>query len=88
MKRITILFDNEAIYREMKAEAAKEGRPVKDLVAEVLTDWLRRRPKVSPEVTARRSEALRLSKELLEGMPVREGVILETLDEIREGRVR
>lgn len=88
MKRVTILFDDEEIYREMKAEAAKEGRPVKDVVAEALADWLRRRPRVSPEVTAQRREALRLSKELLEGMPVHEGVILETLDEIREGRVR
>ena len=88
MKRVTILFDDEGIYRQMKAEAAKEGRPVKDVVAEVLADWLRRRPRVPPEITARRRDALQRSKELLERMPVREGLILETLDEIREGRMQ
>lgn len=43
LKRVTILFDDEQLYRELKAEAAKEGRPVKEVVAEALSDWLTRR---------------------------------------------
>jgi hypothetical protein len=86
MKRVTILFDDEQLYRGLKAEAAKEGRPVKEVVAEALSDWLRRRSGVSAEVTAARLEALRLSDQLRSSMPVREGLIRDTLDEIRHPR--
>ncbi len=34
MKRIPVPFDDERLYRQVKAEAAKEGRPVKEAVAE------------------------------------------------------
>ena len=85
MKRITILFDDEELYRQLKAEAAKEGRPVKDVVAEALSDWLRRRDRISPEQQRRRQEALQMAEELLAKQPVRD-TIQQTLEEMREER--
>jgi len=67
MKRVTILFDDELLYREVKMEAAREGRPVKDVVAEALTEWLRRKDRITPEQQRRRQEALRMSDELRAG---------------------
>lgn len=87
LKRVTILFDDEQLYRELKAEAAKEGRPVKEVVAEALSDWLTRRSGVSAEATAARREALRLSDQIRASMPVHEGLIQDALDEIRGGRL-
>jgi hypothetical protein len=58
MRRVTVLFDDEQIYRDVKAEAAKEGRPVKDVVAEALQDWLRRHGGVGEEELARRLRVL------------------------------
>ena len=85
MKRITILFDDEELYRQLKAEAAKEGRPVKDVVGEALSDWLRRRDRISPEQQRRRQEALQMAEELLAKQPVRD-TIQQTLEEMREER--
>ena len=67
MKRVTVLFEDELLYRELKMAAAKEGRSVKDVVAEALADWLRRREALSPEQQRRRQEALRMSDELRAG---------------------
>ncbi|MDO8692308.1 MAG: hypothetical protein Q7R39_20240 [Dehalococcoidia bacterium] len=85
MKRITILFDNEHLYRDVKVEASKEGRTVKDVVAEALGDWLRRRTALDPSERERRQHALRLSEELRARQPVRE-TIEDTLASIREER--
>jgi hypothetical protein len=64
MKRVTVLFDDERLYRELKAEAAKEGRPVKDVVAEALSDWLRRKAGLSPAERERWQALLREADEL------------------------
>lgn len=85
MKRVTVLFDDERIYRELKAEAAKEGRPVKDVVAEALSDWLRRRTGLSPAERERRQNALRLADELRARQPMQE-TIEQTLAAIRAER--
>jgi hypothetical protein len=85
MKRITILFDDERLYRELKTEAAKEGRPVKDLVAEALSDWLRRRTALSQSERERRLRALQELDELRQRQPVQE-TIAETLTALREER--
>lgn len=58
MRRVTVLFDDEQIYRNVKAEAAKEGRTVKDVVAEALREWLSRRGRISEADWQRRQEAL------------------------------
>lgn len=67
MKLVTVFFEDELLYRELKMEAAKEGRSVKDVVAEALADWLRRREALSPEQQRRRQEALLMSDELRAG---------------------
>ncbi|MFN0073856.1 MAG: hypothetical protein ACKVVP_20440 [Chloroflexota bacterium] len=82
MQRVTVLFDDVQLYRTVKSEAAKAGRPVKDVVAEALSEWLRRRCNVSPELQAQRRRALELSEALLAKQPVHSS-IQDTLDEIR-----
>lgn len=85
MRRVTVLFDDERLYRELKAEAAKEGRPVKDVVAEALSDWLRRRTTLSSSDRERRQAALHLAGELRARQSVQE-TIEDTLTTIREER--
>ena len=85
MKRITILFDDELLYRDLKAEAAKEGRPVKDVVAEALNAWLRGRGGLTQSQRERRAAALRVSDEIRSRQPVR-SVVEELLAEIRDDR--
>ena len=85
MKRITILFDDERVYRDLKAEAAKEGRPVKDVVAEALGDWLRRRSRLSDAERERRQNALRQADALRAGQPVQQ-TVEDTLEDLRTER--
>jgi hypothetical protein len=85
VKRITILFDDERLYRDLKAEAAKEGRTVKDMVAEALTDWLQRRTVLSAADREKRQRALLLLDELRARQPMQD-TIEDTLEEIREER--
>src|SRR5258708_6451742 len=40
MRRMTVLFEDEALYRAVKVEAARRNRHLKDLVPEALRDWL------------------------------------------------
>ena len=40
MKRMTVVFEDEALYTAVKVEAAKRNRPLKDLVTDVLREWL------------------------------------------------
>jgi hypothetical protein len=42
-KRMTVIFDNEALYTALKVEAARKGRHAKDIVAEALSEWLEAR---------------------------------------------
>jgi hypothetical protein len=88
MRRVTFLFDDEQVYRDVKAEAAKEGRPVKDVVSEALRDWLRRRAGISSAERARRLRALALADDLrarLAGRDMGESVD-DTLAAIRDER--
>lgn len=39
-KRMTVVFDDEELYRDLKVEAARRGRPAKDIVAEAVREWL------------------------------------------------
>ena len=82
MKRITILFDDEYIYRDLKAEAAKEGRSVKDVVAEALSAWLASRGGLTQSQRQRRLDALRESDAIRQRHPVR-NVVEEMLEEVR-----
>ncbi|MSQ34076.1 MAG: hypothetical protein EXR60_06660 [Dehalococcoidia bacterium] len=42
-KRMTVIFEDEALYTALKVEAARKGRHAKDIVAEALTEWLHAR---------------------------------------------
>lgn len=46
-----------AIHAQIKAEAARAGLPLSDLLETVLTDWLRRQGLPCPPVQYRRSTA-------------------------------
>lgn len=85
MKRVTILFDDEGLYHAVKAEAAKDGRPVKDAVAEALRAWLRGRAGLSAEQQARRLAALRDLDEIRSRQPTRT-LVEDLLEEIRDQR--
>ncbi|MBI2303183.1 MAG: hypothetical protein HYU86_00350 [Chloroflexi bacterium] len=40
MKRMTVLFEDEALYTAVKVEAARRNCPLKDVVTEALREWL------------------------------------------------
>ncbi|MBI4218770.1 MAG: hypothetical protein HY682_01405 [Chloroflexi bacterium] len=42
-KRMTVIFDDEALYTALKVEAARKGRHAKDIVAEAVQEWLEAR---------------------------------------------
>ncbi len=42
-KRMTVIFENEALYTALKVEAARTGRHAKDIVAEAVSEWLEAR---------------------------------------------
>ncbi len=39
-KRMTVIFENEALYTALTVEAARKGRHAKDLVADAVSEWL------------------------------------------------
>jgi hypothetical protein len=85
MRRVTLLLDDERLYREIKAAAAKDGRPVKDVIAEALGDWLRRRTGLSAADRARRQAALEQLDALRARQPV-QATVEETLAALRDER--
>ena len=42
-KRMTLIFEDEALYTALKVEAARKGRHAKDIVAEAVRQWLETR---------------------------------------------
>ena len=84
MKRVTVLFEDESLYRQLKAEAAREGRPVKEVLAEAVSEWLRTRSVTLSAADRKRwQEALDGLAEIRRGQPVR-SLIDDTLAELRE----
>ena len=39
-KRMTVVFDDDELYTELKVVAARTGRHAKDIVAEAVREWL------------------------------------------------
>ena len=39
-KRMTVIFEDEALYTALKVEAARSGRHAKDIVSEAVREWL------------------------------------------------
>jgi bifunctional DNA-binding transcriptional regulator/antitoxin component of YhaV-PrlF toxin-antitoxin module len=85
MKRVTVLFDDEELYRSIKAEAAREGRTVKDVVAEALQGWLQGRDKISPEAAEQRARAVATLGELRSRVLPGESID-DLINEMREER--
>jgi plasmid stability protein len=85
MKRIVILFDDDALYRAVKAEAAREGRSVKDVVAEALNTWLHGRTAMNAEQRKAALQVLQELDRLRETLP-RTDEVQATIDEIRAQR--
>ncbi|MBI3979395.1 MAG: hypothetical protein HY331_14525 [Chloroflexi bacterium] len=58
MKRMTVVFEDEALYTAVKVEAARRNVPLKDLVAAVLREWLEalEDTEILPAIDAARSE--------------------------------
>ena len=42
-KRMTVIFEDEALYTALKVEAARTGLHAKDIVAEAVREWLEAR---------------------------------------------
>lgn len=42
-KRMTVIFEDEALYTALKVAAAGSGRHAKDIIAEAVTEWLEAR---------------------------------------------
>ena len=42
-KRMTVIFEDDALYTALKVEAARKGRYAKDIVAEAVGEWLEAR---------------------------------------------
>jgi hypothetical protein len=42
-KRMTVIFEDEALYTALKVEAVRKGRHAKDIVAEAVREWLEAR---------------------------------------------
>ena len=42
-KRMTVIFEDEALYTALKTEVARRRRPAKDIVAEAVSEWLEAR---------------------------------------------
>ena len=40
---MTVIFEDEALYTALKAEAVRKGRHAKDIVAEAVREWLEAR---------------------------------------------
>lgn len=87
MKRITLLFDDEHLYRQVEAAAAKEGRPIRDVVAEALSEWLRRGPALSRTERERWQTILQRADDLRRRQRVRDRETIEdALAAIRDER--
>ena len=42
-KRMTVIFEDEALYTALKVEAARKGQHAKDIVAQAVAEWLEAR---------------------------------------------
>ncbi len=40
MRKMTVVFDDDELYTAVKVEAARRNRPLKEIVAEALREWL------------------------------------------------
>lgn len=57
-KRMTVIFEDEALYMAPKVEAARKGCHARDIIAEALAEWLEAREdeELQSDLTAARDE--------------------------------
>ena len=57
-KRMTVIFEDEALYTALKIEAVRKGRHAKDIVAEAVREWLEAREdeELGADLEERRTE--------------------------------
>jgi hypothetical protein len=57
--RLTVDLGSDALYRSVKVVAAYQGRPLRDIVAEALRDWLERQEELGDfvDIAAVKNEA-------------------------------
>jgi hypothetical protein len=85
MKRVTILFDDESLYRAVKAEAARDGRPVKNAVSEALRAWLAGRTGLTAEERKHGLAALQDLDEMRSRQPVH-AIVEDSLEDLQAER--
>ncbi|OIP28034.1 MAG: hypothetical protein CO103_04820 [Chloroflexi bacterium CG_4_9_14_3_um_filter_45_9] len=58
MRKMTVVFDDDALYTTVKVEAARRNQPVKKLVSQALREWLEAQEdaKLLPEIEKTRAE--------------------------------
>jgi hypothetical protein len=66
--RLTVDLGSAALYRSVKVAAAYQGRPVRDVVAEALRDWLEKQEELGElgdlvDIAAVRNQLLSSPKE-------------------------
>lgn len=87
MRTITITVEHEWLFQEIQAEAAKEGRPIDDVIEEAFHNWLDGRSTLRTESRARRATALALSDRLrLRQAKADAETSIEMLDRLRDER--
>ena len=40
MKKVTVVFEDEFLYRALKVHAAADGRTLRDIISEAMEQWL------------------------------------------------
>ena len=57
-KRMTVIFEDEALYTALKVEMSRRRRPAKDIVAEAVSEWLEARQdeELGADLEERRTE--------------------------------
>jgi plasmid stability protein len=56
---MTVVFDDEKLYKAVKVEAARSGRHAKDIVAEALKQWLEEQEEFQDEELLAELEKIR-----------------------------
>ena len=83
MKRITLALEDDALYRAVKMEAARQGRSVKDVVSEALERWLHFGSELPASALERRRQALQDAERLRGRLHFHSGDVSRDIEEMR-----
>ncbi len=88
MKRVTIVFDDDELYRAVKIEAARTGRTVKELVTETLRTRFVGRDRMTEEEKERFRLALEACDRVRAMQQPSDINIVEEIRAMREERMK